>query len=59
MERFRAPSTEVEGAQAIITARRELGRLGVSVQDLNRKIERLEQIKGKWLERGSILDLRS
>ena len=59
MERFQAPAAEVNGAQAILVARRDLGRLGVSIQDLNRKIERLEQIKGKWLERGSLLDLRT
>ncbi len=58
-ERFRTPSVEATDVEAIFVARRELGRLGVSIQDLNRKIERLEQIKTKWLERGSLLDLRS
>ena len=59
MERFRTPEGEARGAEAILVARRDLGRLGVSIQDLNRKIERLEQIKGKWLERGSLLDLKT
>lgn len=44
---------------AILSARRELGGLGQSIADLNRKIERLESIRTKWQERGSVLDLRS
>jgi len=59
MERFRKGGEVRSQEKSILAARRELGSLGVSVADLNRKIERLDKIAARWKAKGEILDLKT